>query len=202
MERGGESRPVCFMHPTLITPPALDPVTLAEAKAHIRLEHDEDDLYVGGLIKAATDLVETLTGRVVLDQTWQLQVANFAALHLPRSPVIEVTAIECRTFTGELEELPADAYQVRRYPGGAELLPMPGKRWPLVPPGYVDGVTVRWRAGEETAAQVPPAIRHAVLLLVGHFYESRLAVEAASSAVEMPMGVEALLSRHRVWSVR
>ena len=60
--------------------------------------------------------------------------------------------------------------------------------------------TVRYRAGYAEGA-VPAPIRHAILLMVGHLYENRMAVTAATSMGAMPMGVDALLSPYRVWSV-
>lgn len=64
-----------------------------------------------------------------------------------------------------------------------------------------DGLTtVRYRAGYADG-QVPAPIRHAILLLVGHLYENRMAVTAATAMGAMPLGVDALLSPYRVWSV-
>ncbi|KQP36691.1 head-tail connector protein [Methylobacterium sp. Leaf100] len=63
-----------------------------------------------------------------------------------------------------------------------------------------DGVTVRYRAGYVDSA-VPAPIRHAILLMVGHLYENRMAVTAATSMGAMPMGVDALLSPYRVWGI-
>ena len=52
--------------------PALEPVTLAEAKAHMRLGHDSEDALIAGLIRAARDEVERTTGTALIDQDWRL----------------------------------------------------------------------------------------------------------------------------------
>ncbi|KQP34298.1 hypothetical protein ASF27_01685 [Methylobacterium sp. Leaf102] len=84
-----------------------------------------------------------------------------------------------------------------------------GERWlPLPPlldilgetPSDAGFITVRYRAGYAGGA-VPAPIRHAILLMVGHLYENRMAVTAATHMGAMPMGVDALLSPYRVWSV-
>ncbi|AYO83661.1 head-tail connector protein [Methylobacterium brachiatum] len=67
----------------------------------------------------------------------------------------------------------------------------------------VDGATttVRWRAGYE-AGKVPAPVRHAVLLMVSHLFNNRDAVSTtAAQPAQLPLGVEALLSPYRVWSV-
>jgi hypothetical protein len=62
---------------TLITPPASEPVTLAEAKAHLRLEIGDDDALVAGLVTAARQHVEDLIAQSLVTQTWQLTLDKF-----------------------------------------------------------------------------------------------------------------------------
>ncbi|MGU3496297.1 head-tail connector protein [Xanthobacteraceae bacterium A53D] len=50
----------------------------------------------------------------------------------------------------------------------------------------------------DLAAEVPPSIREAILMLVGHWYEQRGAASEAAM-VEVPFGFHDLIARHRKW---
>ncbi len=64
----------------LLTPPAAEPIDLASAKAHLRVYTDDDDAYISTLIPAAREYCETVMGRSVMTQTWQLNRDSFPAL--------------------------------------------------------------------------------------------------------------------------
>ena len=77
----------------LITPPAIEPVTLDEAKAHMRLSGTDDDTYVAALITAARIQVETAIRRVLIDQTWRIYRDDWPASGLVELPVGPVRSI-------------------------------------------------------------------------------------------------------------
>ena len=52
--------------------PATEPVTLAEAKAYLRLQHDSEDALLAGLVRAAREEVERSTGAALIDQHWRM----------------------------------------------------------------------------------------------------------------------------------
>ena len=54
----------------LITPPVAEPVTLELAKQHLRVDFDDDDGYITGLITAARQYCEKVTRRAIFNQTW------------------------------------------------------------------------------------------------------------------------------------
>ena len=83
---------------TLITPPPVAPLTLAEAKLHLRLDTNEEDTLVTLLIDAATSYVDGPTGflgRALVDQTWDLVLDTFPTneIKIPLPPLIEVVAL-------------------------------------------------------------------------------------------------------------
>lgn len=87
------------MHPIKVAGPAVEPVSLAEMRAHLRLDADDagdqDDL-IRALIEAARLLVEASSGVMLIDQTWRLHVPRMPAggvLRLPLRPVSAVLAI-------------------------------------------------------------------------------------------------------------
>src|SRR5678809_194962 len=84
----------------LITPPEETPVTLEEAKAHLRIDHDDDDVYVQGLIDAATGMVDGRygsLGRALEPQTWELVLDRFPCwpyhICIPLPPLLSVDSI-------------------------------------------------------------------------------------------------------------
>ena len=65
----------------LITPPALEPISLQEAKAHLRVDFGDDDDYISALITAARDFAEGFTRRAFLTQSWLLALDHFPGAH-------------------------------------------------------------------------------------------------------------------------
>lgn len=179
--------------------PASEPVTLAEAKAHLRVEAtltDEDEL-ITSLIQAAREQVEDLTHRQLITATWNLRLDGFPdwAISLPRPPLQAVNSIKYYDTEGTLVETLAEDtdFLVDAASFVARIVPVPGGAWPATQdrPG---AVIINYDAGYgDDAADVPAKIRQAMLLLIGHLYENREAVLVGVSADELPLAVDALL---------
>lgn len=191
----------------LITAPASEPVTLDEAKAHLRLESAADDAYVEQIITAARQHVEELCWRGLVTQTWELVLEAFAgqdALELPRWTRRHFHMAEPLVLPrGNLAELPEDAPAISsvKYidPNGVErtlesteytadsvsvpgrILPAYGKRWPDTRDQW-DAVRVQYVVGW-AAEQVPAPLRQAVLLVLAEMYERRTAEVGVMPAV-------------------
>ncbi len=193
-----------------ITAPTAAPISIAEAKAHCHIDDDSQDAYIGGLILAATHFVDGPKGRLsaaLMPQTWQITLRELPAcgFKIPLPPLLGV--LEIRYFDCENVDhiLPSADYIViaDTEPGAVE--PAPGVRWPAVA-ARPDAVRVVFRAGYEGAEDdsppgpngVPPRIKQAMLLLIGHWFHNREA-SAPSSTAALPLGVEALLGDHQVY---
>lgn len=163
------------MPAVVVTPP--EPiVTLAQAKQHLRVDDGPDDEYIEDLIAVATgwlDGPDGWLGRALGLQTIEVTMGACLWVADRRLPYPPLVEI--------VSEMPAaDGLTVTvRYRAGYGFAESDGKR--------------RWLG--------PAPIRHAILLFVGHLYENRMAVTSALGTAEMPMGVEALLSPFRLWSV-
>lgn len=218
-------------HLTRTVVPADEPVTLDDAKAHLRVESDvhDDDPLILSLVSAARQYVEEVSGRSLITQTWRLALAGFPgatgvlgvpvygvdplslpgtpvagsvafryALRLPRGPVQSITSVEYRDTAGVLQALASTSYVLSADNWEATLTPTPGTIWPvtLVHP---EGAVVTYQAGYgATASAVPEAIRQAILLLVGTWYESREAVSISRfTASEVPLTFDALIAPYR-----
>lgn len=160
----------------LYSAPATEPVSVAEAKTHCRVDTSADDTYIGGLITTAREHVEELLGRALITQTWDMVLDAFPSvseIKLPRPPLVSVTSITYTNSSNVASTFAAANYYVDTYaePGRVKL--MDGKSWPADTLRTLSGVVIRYQAGYGAAAAVPGWAKQAILLLVGDLYENR-----------------------------
>lgn len=176
---------------SLVTAPASEPITLAEAKAHCRVDITDDDTLISALIVTAREYCEGYLHRKLITQAWDWTMEGFpSCFQFPFLPVSAITSVKYYDTANVQQTLSSSYYQVDLYSTPARVHLAYGYAWPS---SYErsDAVVVRFSAGYANAAAVPQAIKQAMLLLIGHWYRSR---EAAGTRVEeIPMGVQALL---------
>jgi len=181
---------------TLIAPPAAEPVSLAEAKAHLRLDHTDEDTYVAGLGVAARRLAEARTGRSFVTQTWRLTLDALPPgdeIRLLRGPVQSVMALRVFDADDAASVVSADNYAIDGEARPARLKRTPGAVWPAVGRALA-GVEVEYVAGFGPAAtDTPQELRQAILMLIAEFYERR-EILSEKRLYEAPAAVEALLA--------
>lgn len=176
---------------TLVTPPATRPVSLVEAKDHLRVLEDDYDTRISGLILAATQHLDGSTGvlgRALLEQTWRLDCERPCnrRVPLPLPPVSEVVSVKY-LVDGVEQTLAAEAYRLGRNPLGWLVALNDGYDWPTMD-CREDALRVTFTTGEAAA---PEPIRQAILLLVEHLFEG-------GRAEDLPPAAAALLSPYRV----
>lgn len=161
---------------TVSTGPALEPVTLAEAKAHLRVDHNEEDSLIAGLITAARRKAEQETGRCLTAQTikayWDAWPAS-NTLELPLYPVYSVTSVKYLDETGTLQTWASANYTVDSIGMSCRIVLNPDADAPQAGK-YPNAIQVEYVAGDSTAATVPQEIKQAILLGVGLLYEYRV----------------------------
>lgn len=168
----------------LITPPAEEPVTLAEAKAHLRVTHDAEDGLIELYLASARETVEDATQRALMPQVWELGLSRFppprTGVELPVAPLLEVLAIEYFTFDGSPMTLSPVAYAVSLSSGPrcmpSKVFAAAAFSWPAARSRDAEAVRIRFRAGYADAASVPAPLKAATLLLLGELYDNREAV--------------------------
>jgi uncharacterized phiE125 gp8 family phage protein len=169
--------------------PTHEPITIAEAKAHLRVDGSDEDGYIAGCILAARHHAEAVTRRALVPREWK-QTYNYfpAEIVLPVTPVQTVDAIKYIDRDGVEQTLAS--YQQ----SGERIVPAFEQHWPETR-RVVDAVSVEFTAGYD---DVPADIRAALLLLVAHYFEQRQPTINATVVSVVPMSVDALLSPYFV----
>ena len=179
--------------------PAVEPVSLADAKAHCRVDSNTDDAYIASLITVAREWVEDYLDRSLVTQQYVMRLDAFPPeIELPRPPMATsgtATAVTITYTTGDnagTATLSTAEYRVDRDATPGVIRTLYGGSWPS---HLMDqnSVTVTWWSGYgDSGTSVPMRARHAMLMLILHWYERRAAVDAVSAS-EVPMGAKALL---------
>lgn len=188
-----------FTRKTAPTNPVVD---LAVLKEHVRIDADltDQDAVLTAYHDAAVSWVEEYTGRSLTTQTWQMSAPTFPRrLWLPRAaPLQSVTFVKYYTTAGVLTTLSSSVYTIPAFSEPAVIGLAYAQTWPSV---YErdDAVQVEYVTGATSASDVPAPLRHAVQLLVGHWYANRESVIVGTSAMETPMAVESLCAPYRLF---
>lgn len=182
------------------TAPAVEPVSLSEAKTHCRVDTSDDDAYIGSLITVAREYLEETLDVSLISQTWEARYDVFPLweIILPRAPMASGTVtIEYRDEAGQTQTITsaAGAFQTDQNIVPGRVYPLYEQVWPAVR-GDENSVVVRWPAGYGAAGtDVPSIFRHCCLLLVAHWYEMRQPVVTGYSQVlPVPQTFETLLA--------
>lgn len=173
---------------TLTQAPAEEPISLTEAKLHLRVDGSAEDALITALIGAARRQAEHLTGRALVTQKWKLTCEAFPAscegILLPYPALQSVQSVTYLDEAGQRQTLSSGAYQVVTDEIVGRVVLAYGESWPAVRevPGSLE---VSYTAGFGAAAVVPQDIKNWMLLTLGTLYVQREAI-AAGALAELP----------------
>ena len=170
----------------LVTAPASEPVTLTEAKAHMRIESSftDEDTLITSLIARARRHVETLTERSLLTTTWRLEFTGGGGFDegglepcggvviLPKPPLIAITTVTYTDANGVVQTLSSGDYRADAGVEPGRLWPAYATPWPTGRPGPA-AFSITYTAGYANAAAVPGPMVQAIHELVAHWHENR-----------------------------
>jgi uncharacterized phiE125 gp8 family phage protein len=199
----------------LINPPAEEPVSLAEAKLHVRVDITDDDALITALISAARQAAESLTGRQIVTARWKLVLDSFPgpslmgvpagqpfslpghAILLPKCPVQSVVSIQYLDMASTLQTMPATDYTVDVACEPARITPIFGKIWPVSLP-QIGAVAVIFDAGYGPASSAPEGIKSWIKLRVDSLYSHRGESAVIKGKLERLPYIDGLLDPYRV----
>lgn len=198
----------------LITPPAAEPIDLPTAKSHLRVDFDDNDALITGLITTAREIAETETRRALMTQTWKYVLDAFPAnpqsaltwqtdqdqFKVPFPPLQSVTSIVYTDLNGVPTTVSSSTYQVDTASEPGRIALVSGQVWPTVSLATIAGVVVTYVAGYASSAMVPQSIKQGMLLVMGAYYENRedLVVDKQIKSIELPRGAASLFWRNAV----
>jgi uncharacterized phiE125 gp8 family phage protein len=205
-----------------LSAPAVEPITVAQAKKHLRVDFPDDDDYIAALIVAARQRCEKIMNRAIFNRAMLLTLdyfpwpgwggttgstANDYFMHwyfrglTIRLPFPATESVQSLTYLANdgvtVTTIAPSNYIVDLTSEPARIAPAPGYTWPYQQ-NYVPGqVRINFTAGTYgdgiTVNHCPQTIVWAMFLLIGHLYENRSAADA-SSLKEIPLGVAELLA--------
>jgi uncharacterized phiE125 gp8 family phage protein len=185
----------------LLSGPAIEPVSLAEAKAYLRVEQDDDDDVIAALIAGARLYVEAQTRRALITQSWRLSLDGWpqaGRIEVRPAPLQSLDAARVYDALSTTQDLDVAAFVVDT--AGSALIFAP---WVLPQPGRTAaGIELDVTAGYGDAAiDVPEPLRQAIRLLLAHWYDNRGLTTTAANFSLLPATVPALLAPYRMVSL-
>ena len=200
----------------LVTPPVDEPVTLAEAKLHLRVDFDEDDALILALISAARQAAETITGRQFITARWKMVLDRFTgqegmanscesnfslpshALLLSKCPVQTITSIQYLDMNGVMQTMPPAEYVLDAACEPARVTPVFGQIWPVSLP-QIGAVNVTFDAGYGSPEDVPEGIKSWIKIRVGSLYAHREEIAVINRGRVDPLPfIDGLLDPYKV----
>lgn len=183
----------------VVVAPSEEPVTLAEAKAHCRIDGAEFDAIIPGLITSARELAEHETGRAFCSQTRELVLDTFPdAFELRGAPIVSLVSVKYLDSSGVEQTLDPNDTLLDKDSEPGWLMPAYGKAWPSSYP-VPNAVRVRYVCGYGGSADVPESIKAWIKLAVG-FGVSNTDALVTGSMSELPgRFFDRLLDPHKVY---
>lgn len=150
----------------LTQPPLHEPVTLEEAMTACRADNDLSAV-VASLLIAGREAVERYTNRAIMAQTIEVVYDGFpSAFELPRPPFYRLDSVKCYDTQNNEYILSVDDFIVYNYGQIPTVTPKSDNVYPSVQPRSVGACIVSYIAGQVSTAEVPLAIKHAIMLYV------------------------------------
>jgi uncharacterized phiE125 gp8 family phage protein len=184
----------------LTSGPTVEPVSLAEARAHLRIDTTDEDAYIASLVTTSRMHIETALDIALLHQQWSLFLDTWPAarpLLLPLRPVVSVDAVRTFSPAGEPTTYEPGGFELDAVSSPSRLYRRPQTRF-TGPFRTANAIEIAFTAGFGPApADVPAPLRQALLLLIAHWYEHREIVSDTSATTRVPDTVSALLAPYR-----
>ncbi len=177
-------------------PPLTEPVTLADVKAHLKIEHSDEDGLVTALIAAARRHLEAVTGLALVSQGFRLILDDWpdaGVISLRRYPVQSVEAVLVYDADGVPLTLDPATILLDGRARPARLL----LRERIVPQQALNGIEIDFTAGFPSSAEVPADLVRALLMHVAMMYELRGAISPDQQPAAIPRGYDRLVAPYQ-----
>jgi len=186
----------------IITPPASEPVSLADIVNFTHLEATTDLVelaFRGGLITSAREYCEGYQRRAYITQTLEISLDRFPVrvIVLPRGCLQSIVSIKYKDSLGVEHTLAENVDFVYSTYGVLGRI-VPVTSWPSEALWPLDAIKIQFTCGYGTAEKVPYKIKQAMLMLIAYWYDNRSAVISGTISKEAEFSVKALLGFDRI----
>jgi uncharacterized phiE125 gp8 family phage protein len=184
--------------------PATEPITTAEAKTHLRVDISDDDTYIDTLITAARKFCEEYCNRVFITQTW-IQNEDYWCnpIELKVNPIVSLTSLKYYDADESQQTITDSSANFQKdflsdvgniYEGLTNGFPSLGET--------INPIEIITVCGYGAASDVPQDIKHAIKIMVSHFYENRefvnVPIASMATSIPIPQAVYSLLANYRI----
>lgn len=176
-----------WLPPVVTVEPVSEPIDIDEAKTHCRVDGTDSDTELTSMITAARVFVEAYCGTALGSQTLVLRCSSFCDfIDLPIAPVSSITSITYLDTNGDEQTLATTVYEGVLHGLEPHIRLKINQSWPAIRCAS-DAIRVTVAAGY---SEVPAPVKHAMLLLIGNWFDSR-------TVGEVTEGVKSLLTNYR-----
>lgn len=186
----------------LVTGPASEPVSLDEAKSQLRVDGNDENDFITGLITAAREHVEQVSRRSLMPQTWRLSLDAWPCsdeIELPKPPLQSVTSVIYKDTVGAQTPLSTSAYIADSDSEPGRVVLAYGQSWPSGTLYPANPIQITYVAGYSNADAVPAWAKQALKLIIGHWYENREDTIAGTIIKGIPLGADSLIWLNRAY---
>jgi uncharacterized phiE125 gp8 family phage protein len=177
---------------------ALQPISLEEARAQVRVDCEDEDALIGALISVATQAASDRLQRALVPTRYRLTLDSFPdAIELLLPPIVSVESVKYIDITGTQQTLDPQDYYLDRVSEPGYLVPAFARTWPETQ-DRINAVEVEYTAGYPDSA-IPKPIKQWILLALGDLYNNR--DRSADKPVVPQNFADGLLDTYRLWSL-
>jgi len=177
----------------IVTQPAIEPLTVTEAKLQLRVSGTSEDSLITSFIVAARQHAENYMNRSLITQTWDYYLDNFRnEMVIQKSPVASITSIKYQDEDNAEQTLASTYYDTDLVSEPARVTLAYGKDWPYTY-DKTNAVVMRLVTGYGLAVSVPSQIKQGMYLYITYLYEHR-----GDESIRPPRAIYDLWNSYRV----
>jgi len=188
----------------LVTPPAAQPVNLADIKQHVRRAYSaDDDAMLQAYLDAAVAMLDGkdgILGRCMVTQSWGFDLDQWARTIALPFPDVASATIRYRDAEGVVQTVAASAYELSSG-NPATLWFNDDFDFPALSAIHRHPISVEFEAGFGDVDAVPAALKQVIRMMAAHWFVNREAVLSGATVGELPLGVATLISTYRWVSI-
>ena len=182
-----------IIYSKVTTEPSIEPITLTEAKVHLKVDHTDEDSLITILIQGSRETIEQRTNRSLITQTRTIKLDYFPwsqTICLPDGPLISVTSVKYYDENLTFQTFSSSDYWVDTNSNIPRVIVKDS--WPGTY-AMPNAVEIIYSAGYgASGSYVPKALKQAMYLIIGHLYENR--EQVGDIRYDLPFGVDHLIS--------